>query len=214
MKRIKSIAVAAMIMVVTSASAQFTNVRQSGSSSVINTDEWNSFWVEWNPSTFSPKRGDSESFNAFSLGLSKSFSLTSSAPLFLEAGGGVQYSFASDFISDDIKLSMLSIKIPLSLVYKFDIPNSSVSLMPYAGFNLRFNILAKLSDDDSLDLFDKDDMGGSDNTWNRFQIGWQIGLKAKLGQSFLLGASYGTDFSEISEKVHINTATVSLGFTF
>ena len=220
MSRIKCIAVAAMIMVAASASAQFTNARQSGSSSVVNTDEWNSIWAEWNPSVFSPKHGDSESFNAFSLGLSKAFNLTTSVPVFLEVGGGVQYSFASDFMDyDDVTFSMLSVKVPLSLIYKFDIPNSSVSLMPNAGLDFRFNILAKLSgdyDDEDLDvdLFDKDDMGSSDNTWNRFQIGWHIGLKAKLGQSFLLGASYGSDFSEIAEKVHIKTTTVSLGFTF
>ena len=228
MKNIKLIAVAAMIMVTASASAQFTNMRQSGSSSRANSDEWHSFWVEWNPSSISPdfKYLSDISFNAFSLGLSKAFSLTPSAPLFLEVGGGVQYSFKSKFAEEyydffdfddfddyDVKFSMLSVKVPLSLIYKFDIPNSSVSLMPNAGLDFRFNIFAKMSaDGHSVDLFDKDDMDG--DTFNRFQIGWHIGLKAKLGQSFLLGASYGKDFSEIAENLHIHTATVSLGYIF
>lgn len=215
MKTIKFIVMATFFVVSTSAMAQFTNTKPTGSSSIANTDGWNSFWVEWNPSVLSPKHGDSESFTAFSLGVSKAFSITSSAPVFLEPGFGAQYSFASDFMDiDDISFNMLSVKVPLSLIYKFDIPNSSFVLMPNAGLDFRFNILAKMSDDDdSISLFDKDDMG-SGNTWNRFQIGWHIGLKACIGEGFLIGASYGTDFSEIADKLHVNTTTVSLGFTF
>ena len=172
--------------------------------------------LEWNPSSFSPKHGDRESFTGLSLVYNNAQSLTSSVPLFLEWGIGAQYSFASDFMDmDDVSFSMLSAKAPFSLVYKFDIPNSSISLMPNAGLDFRVNLFAKISDDDdSINLFDKDDMGGSDYTWNRFQIGWHIGLKARFGESFMLGAAYGADFSEIDEDVHVHTPSISLGFTF
>ena len=86
--------VAAMIMVATSASAQFIEPSED-------TDSYWSVWGEWNPSTLSLEE-DSESFSesitAFSLGLSRAFNLTESQPLFLEAGGGVQYAFKSDFM--------------------------------------------------------------------------------------------------------------------
>lgn len=231
MKKIKFFALAALLAINSGAYAQFTNSTSSTSSSSVNTDGWNSFWVEWNPSTISSDtqgQGDygsgssskSQSFTAFSAGLSRAFSLTQGASLFLEAGGGVQYSFASDFGSKGTDFNMLSVKVPLSLIYLLDIPNSSLSLMPYAGIDLRFNILGKIkygdeyvsgSNSGSLNLFDKEEMG---EPWNRFQIGWHVGLKARLGQSFMLGASYGMDFSEIYEKTHINTVTVSLGFAF
>lgn len=216
MKRIKFIVVATCLAISSGAYAQFTNTPSRSSSTSVTTDSWSTFYAEYNPSSFVPKHGDNESFSAFSLGFSKAFNVTQSAPVFAEAGIAAQYSFASDFEDfDDINLSMLSAKVPLSLIYKFDIPNSSVSIMPNAGLDLRFNILAKLSDDDdSINLFDKDDMGSSKATWNRFQIGWHIGLKALLGQSFMIGASYGSDFSEIFEDCHIQTVSLTLGTTF
>ena len=207
--------VAAMIMVATSASAQFIEPSED-------TDSYWSVWGEWNPSTLSLEE-DSESFSesitAFSLGLSRAFNLTESQPLFLEAGGGVQYAFKSDFMKKyfretGVTFSMLSIKVPMSLIYKFDIPNTSVSLIPNAGLDFRFNILANYSGKaltKDVNLFDKDEIA---DTWNRFQIGWHIGLKAKIGENFLLGAAYGTDFSEIAKKTHISTATISLGYAF
>lgn len=216
MKRIKFFAVAACLAISSGAYAQFTNTSSSSSSTNVNTDGWGTFYAEYNPSAFVPKHGDNESFSAFSLGLSKAFSVTQSAPVFLEAGIAAQYSFKSDFLDyDDINFKMFSAKVPFSLIYKFDLPNSSISLMPNAGLDCRFNILAKLSDDDdSVDLFDKDDMGSSKDTWNRFQIGWHIGLKALLGQNFLIGASYGSDFSEIEDDTHIQTISLTLGYTF
>lgn len=56
------------------------------------------------------------------------------------------------------------------------------------------------------------DMGGTDATWNRFQIGWQIGLNARFNSKFLLGLSYGTDFSEIHKKGKIKTTSITIGY--
>ena len=147
---------------------------------------------------------------------------------------GVQYSFYKedlgdgyDYYYDDYdaeqKFSMFSFKIPVNLLYKFDIPNSTVSLMPHAGINLRYNLSAKMKytyedyyydESKEVDLFDKKDMGSDKATWNRFQLGWQIGVKARFGQSFLVGVSYGSDFSEIAKKTKISTTTISLGYAF
>ena len=41
-----------------------------------------------------------------------------------------------------------------------------------------------------------------------------FGLKALLGQSFMIGASYGSDFSEIFEDCHIQTISLTHGTTF
>lgn len=226
----------------TTASAQFTN-SASGSSAGVNTDGWNTVYFQWNPSSFKIDN-ESESFTGLSLGWSKAFSVSKSAPVFVEAGVGLQYSFKSwddeDFNDEmeeydtslKIKFSMFSLKVPVNIMYKWDIPNSKVSLIPYAGLNFRFNITAKEKYDFSGDyaeeaeeifedygyildanLFDKDDMG-EDGTWNRFQIGWQIGVNARFNNKFLVGVSYGTDFSEIADDCKIKTTSITLGYCF
>ncbi len=50
--------------------------------------------------------------------------------------------------------------------------------------------------------------------WKRLQIGWQIGLKARFGQNFMAGVSYGSDFSEIAYKSTIQTTSLTIGYTF
>lgn len=229
MKQIKLFATAVMMAVSMSASAQFTNGGSSSSSST-NNEGWSTIWVEWNPSTlkFDAKNADNESFTGLSLGYSQAFSIIQSQPLFLEAGLGVQYSFKTmdgedfGFDEDDeveVKFNMFSVKVPVNLLYKFDIPNSSVSLMPHIGANLRYNLSGKMKaegedDSEEVDLFDKDDMGSSKATWKRFQIGWQAGVKARFGQNFLVGVSYGSDFSEIAKKTKVGTTSITLGYTF
>lgn len=237
---------AAMLLVSSASFAQFSN---SSSSSSANTDGWSTLYLQWNPSTLSPDKGDSESFTGFSIGFNKAFSISQSIPLFVEAGLGLQYSMKNDVnlgididdyddydygrragsyyddyydrYADELEKgkgdwSMLSAKIPVSLAYDFQIPNSTISIIPYAGLDFRFNIFGKFKpkEGDSANLFDKDDMGGSDATWNRFQIGWHIGVNARFNNKFLVGASYGTDFSEIAEKVKVNTASITLGYCF
>ena len=221
MKNFRLTAVIVLLTICATSFAQFTNSTSSSSTS-SDTEEWSTFWVEWNPSTFSPDKGDDQSFTGLSLGYSKAFSIAQNTPLFIEGGLGLQYSFYSEDMEgyyDDytMKLSMFSIKVPVNLVYKFNIPNSNIALCPFAGVNLRFNVSGKLKneyeddDDEDFNVFDDDDM---DDTWKRFQIGWQIGAKVMFNKSFTLGVSYGTDFSEICKKTKIKTTSVALGLCF
>ena len=232
MRKIKFLAMVALLAVTTSASAQFTNSTGGKSpslSNVSNTDGWSTLWVEWNPSTlnYDGKAVDDIDFTGLSVGYSKAFSVVPS--LFLEAGLGVQYSFYTNDDDDndwETKTNLISAKVPINLMYAFQIPNSSVSLIPFVGANLRFNILGTHKtkyvgeyeydwyDDKSLNLFDKKDMGSKNATWKRFQIGWQIGVKARFGESFLLGVSYGSDLSEIVKKRNVSTTSITLGYTF
>lgn len=261
MKTIKFLAVATLLAVSASASAQFTNTgaKSSSSSSSTATDGWSTMWVEYNPSTmkFDYDDADDESFTGLSVGYSKAVRLAQSSPVFLEVGVGLQYSFKdkemaeeleledySEYMDPKVKMTMFSAKIPVNLMYAFSVPNSSVTIMPFVGANLRFNISGKqklewnFSDDfkeylldeyGSLkdceiygipangydyDVFDKKDMGSSDATWKRFQMGWNIGVKARFGEQFLVGLSYGNDFSELAKKTKISTVTIALGYTF
>lgn len=243
--------VASMLLISMSSFAQSLNT---------NSDGWSTINIQWNPSTFVPDKGDSESFTGFSLGYNKAFGISKSIPLYFEVGLGMQYSFYSKDLTEDVakelgvtplslatlfrpeeKINMLSAKVPLSLAYAFHFPESSLTLIPYLGLDMRFNIIAKgdlkynltsaginqlkqngytqekINDeygDKNIDLFDKKDMGSDAATWNRFQIGWHIGLNARIKDKFLIGASYGTDFSETAQKMKIHTVTLMVGYCF
>lgn len=243
--------VASMLMISMSSFAQSPNT---------NSDGWNTVNLQWNPSTYVPDKGESESFTGLSLGYNKAFGLSQSIPLYLEVGLGMQYSFYSKDITEDVaselgvttislaallrpeeKINILSAKVPLSLAYAFHIPETNLSLIPYVGLDIRYNIMGKANvkynltsaginqlkqngytqqrmddafGDKKLDLFDKKDMGSDAATWKRFQVGWHIGLNARINNKFLIGASYGTDFSEIAQKVKIHTATLMVGYCF
>lgn len=123
------------------------------------------------------------------------------------------------------------------MTYAFAIPNSKITIAPYAGLNLRLNLFGNRKIEvDGLDayydedefwemmedeygikeeanLFDKDDMGHKDATWKRFQIGWQIGVNVDFQKAYL-GLSYGSDFSEIVKDSKLKTTSITLGFKF
>ncbi|MBQ7509581.1 MAG: outer membrane beta-barrel protein [Prevotella sp.] len=179
---------------------------------------WSTFGFEYLPSNFDPDHGDSESFTGFALNYTSATPLTSSIPIFLEWGIGAQWSHASDFLDvDDLDMNVLSVKVPINIMYDFEIPNTSINIDPYLGVRFRGNVWGQLKyDDDDWNVFDKDDMEDDLGmyVWKRFQIGWQIGVKARFSDSFFVGLGYGTDFSEISKKTKINETSISLGFVF
>jgi len=263
MKNLKTLIAAAMLVVSASASAQFTNEsspRVNRTSSEV--PEWNSFWVQYNPSKIKidAEGSDDVSLNAFSIGYSRGIALSKSIPFFIEVGLGLQYYFKTEsqmetyaemfdlseselgkLMDPKQKYSMFSAKIPVNLTYVFAIPNSSVSIAPYLGLTARFSFSATSKQEYNLtsdfrkylkdegygdkeinevygnkdvNLFDKKDMGSNEATWKRFQLGWQIGLNVRFNHKFYLGASYGTDFSEIAKKSKMQTTSIMLGFCF
>ena len=236
MKSIKLLALAVSTAISTGAYAQFTNTPTSTPSSSINTDGWSTIWVEYNPIKvkYDISGMDDESLTGFSAGYSQAFSISQGTPIFLEAGFGLQYANYSDSKSGsyngykvtlDQDITIWSAKVPVNLLYSFAIPNSNISLAPFVGATLRYNVSGTLKyelDDydysEKYDLFDKKEMDDADfldgKAWKRFQIGWQIGLKARFGQNFMAGVSYGSDFSEIAYKSKIQTTSLSIGYTF
>lgn len=233
MKKLTMYVIATLLAVSTTAVAQTENS--------IMDNGWQSMSVQWNPSSFSPEKGDSQSFTGLSLQYSKAFSVSRTTPFYIEVGVGLQYSFYSEDVYDDYydyddywvkakagyydydddysaeqNFSMFSLKVPVSIVYKWDIPNSKVSLLPYAGLTVRYNISGNIKyeygdNSNDLNVFKKSDMG---KAWNRLQLGWQLGVNARFSNTFYAGLAYGEDFSEISTKTKINTTTITLGWCF
>lgn len=190
------------------------------------------------------KTEDDQSMTGFSLGYNRSWSLAKDMPLFIESGLGIQYSFfhvdADPFNDNDddstdpakqykTYLGLFSAKLPVNIVYKWQ-ASPSVAILPYAGLTARYNITGTQYNDDidedgfttkkikemekGKDPFDKKDMGSKDNTYNHFQLGWQIGIKGHFNNGLLLGLSYGKDFSEISKKRTVSITSITVGYNF
>lgn len=77
--------------------------------------------------------------------------------------------------------------------------------------------------DEDFDVFDNDDMEDDDFTWNRFQMGWQIGVNVNFQKAYL-GLSYGGDFTKTvkymdgltgsGKDYKMKTTSITLGFKF
>jgi hypothetical protein len=199
MKRIKLFTMAVLMMTALAAKAQ------SGFSSV---------YVQYNPSEFhASEKGISlnSSFSAATIGFNKAISISSDMPLYIQPGAGVTYGWDS---SDGVKLSMLSVKVPVNLLYSFQLPNSSVSIDPYVGIYGRAFILANQKvNGKTISWFDKDDVGES-LTWNRLQLGSQVGCNFRFNNKFYIGAEYAVDLTDIIEHVSINTFGINVGLIF
>lgn len=229
MKKIYFLVLAvAMMAFSVSASAQFMNSSSSMSSSSAVESIFNTFDVTYSPMNLNAKYGDvtnSEKLNAVSLNWNQARAISTSVPVYLTYGAGVQYAWMTDS-DDDWKStsSFLTVKVPVNLLYNFNIPSTSVNLMPYVGLNLQGHILGQekmtYSDGDSkethnLNYFSKKDM--DDEPFNRFVVGWQIGAKVAFNKYFV-GVAYEGPVSNLYKegdlKINYNGVNISLGLMF
>ena len=142
-------------------------------------------------------------------------------------------SYSGITVENKVSTQLMRLGIPVSYIYHFNI-NDQFAIAPYAGLDFRFNLLAKSTykatakgsvagvsideeEKSTLDWFKKDgDNGvGEFSTFNRFQMGWHVGVRFEYTKLFL-GLEYGTDFipamshSEDGFKHHINTGNFAL----
>lgn len=244
--KIKFLALAAAMMISTTSFAQFSQSKSFSNSNNEISKGWNSLYVQYNSigTSYSlsslnegnNKYGDiiqemiddsglSEKLNALSIGYNRAINLTPSAPLYLEIGAALQYAFYSDdveFYETNFKFtgSMLTAKIPVSLLYHVAIPNSDFAIEPFAGIDFKYNIIgtakakSEESDEEKIDnIFDKKDCKG--HPANRFQAGWHVGANFVYKKAFI-GVSYGQDFSKFHDDIDLkfNTLSATLGCRF
>lgn len=219
--KFKTLLLAAALMVCASASAQFTNASSKKSSSSTEvTSGWNNLYVQYNYHKFNDNKNvlfDNGSMDGFTIGYNRGIGLSNSMPLYLEVGGGLQYSTGSN---DDVDMHMLSVIAPVSVLYHFSFPNSTIGIEPLAGLNFRYNGWGEVKDDeDKYDPFSDDDT--DDNPANRFQVGLHLGVNAVF-KKFVLGLKYNIGLSNFwkvknyseTTNVKFNTFTISAGFRF
>lgn len=250
--KIKFLALSAAMMISTTSFAQFSQSKNFSNSSNEISKGWNSLYVQYNSigtsyslSSLNDEKGDygdmiqkmiddsglSEKLDAVSIGYNRAINLTPSAPLYLEIGAALQYAFYSDEIdlNHETKItgSMLTAKIPVSLLYHVAIPNSDFAIEPFAGIDFKYNIIGTAKSEETYknygetkkeeekidNIFDKKDCVG--HPANRFQAGWHVGANFVYKKAFI-GVSYGKDFSKFHDDIDLkfNTLSATLGCRF
>lgn len=179
--------------------------------------------------------------NAFSLNYSQARQIFASNPVYVQYGLGLQYSYHVNKDQDDVNYngtmisggftvltSFLSAKLPVNIMYCIPVFDTSLTLMPFAGFNLQGYFLGRQKDTewisingdretivDKTNLFNSDQMGG--NPLNRITVGWQAGAKLAIGR-YLLGVAYEGPLSNLQKgdtyKVRRSQVNICLGYMF
>lgn len=215
MKNFKLFLAACLLGLATAANAQFAN--SSAASVSENNDAWDGIRVSYNLFAIEDDGFDEDldKIGAFEFGYVKAFSISSTMPLFLETGASLLWASGDLFDKYDLKISaeLMSINIPVNLAYKFDI-KEGMSIVPYAGLLLRYNISGEMEYDMTaygqgkvkLDMFDEDEGDG-----DRIQYGLQIGARLDFNK-FNVGVSYGFDMNEIMDDTKTNKIAFTVGF--
>ena len=218
---------AAFMLLSVSASAQFTQSKGSsikgGSKDVFNTAD-----VTYSPMTLVTDFGLQlkTNLNAVSVNWSQYRNITESTSIYLQYGAGLQMAWG-DFepILDGAKVTALLVKVPVNVVYKFEIPNTKLTLLPFAGLNLQGYLLGKGKSTyydaegekitTPFSIFSKEDMGG--DRFRRVVLGWQIGAKLMYDRYFF-GLAYDGPVTKLYNKDGLNVkasqVNISLGITF
>ena len=242
----KHIFVITAMLMSTTAFAQFTH---SGGRNLSSVEKgWNSIYASYNMLKYSQEMFDyNKAYNGFSVGYDRAIGLISKIPLYVEIGGAIQYARQSvkDNNEDDSKTTsnLLSVKVPVSVLYRWNIANSNWSIIPKAGFDGRFNVLGKGKETytelyssslikhvitNKYNMF-KEGENGKDrynglnakgDKCSRFQVGWHVGANVEY-KSLLLGITYGADmnafckkYCEIVSNVHFKTLSITIGHKF
>lgn len=170
--------------------------------------------------------------DAVSLGFLKSAQVVNTLPLHLEYGANLQYMFGNDEssllgVKTTYSASNVALNVPLHA--SFDIALGQIAIIPYAGINLRLNLLGQqvvetkigntvtTSEVDLYDTSDKDGAAG-EAAWKRFQTGLSYGVALRFG-AITLSAGITSDLMPLVDRAENLTATtelktLSLGFAF
>lgn len=228
---------AALLMFSVTASAQFVNSSKSSSNaSIAVEDVFNTAEFTYSPANMVLSYdgdSDSEGMNALSLTWLQARRLpVNNLPLYVQYGAGLQWAFETESETDgDAKLknsmNFLTVKVPVNVLYDFQIPSTPVNIMPYLGLNLQCHVIGseKMSytydgetESESYSYFSKDDMEDMyGKAFNRIVLGWQIGAKVAYDKYFF-GIAYEGPVTNLYKngdaKINFNYVNISLGIRF
>lgn len=200
-------------------------------------------------SEYSKDDNGSINLNGFGLNYTHGFGVAEN--MFVETGLSFNMGFGTDDIGDKLsegsyyfqeqnKMNNINLRVPINFVYSFHVADK-FRIAPYAGINFKLNLVSKvkstfdtnipkdvlleegIEEGEWINLFSdsEENMDGKDYTWNRFQMGWQVGVNFEYSK-YVLGVQYGTDFipayshkfEDGKIKVNSSALTISVGYTF
>ena len=160
---------------------------------------------------------ESENFRGVHLGYLRGINLTKDhIPLFLQLGGEAVYVTRGENMVDyEWRNHYMSVAVPINVSYK--IGNGDVTVEPFAGINLRGNIIScEYKAGTKYDFFDEFDV-------KRFQLGLNVGVGVNIKRIYV-GYKFNpdltdyvsglTDFASDNSSLKSIYHHFSLGFNF
>ncbi|MBQ4034922.1 MAG: outer membrane beta-barrel protein [Paludibacteraceae bacterium] len=132
---------------------------------------------------------ESENSRGAHLGYLRGINLTKDhIPLFLQFGGEADYvTRGRNMVFYEMRDHYMSVAVPINVSYK--IGNGDVTVEPFAGINLRGNIICcEYRDGTKYDFFDEFDV-------NRFQFGLNVGVGVNIKRIYV-GYKFNPDLTD------------------
>ena len=191
---------------------------------------WCNFYGEYSPlknHTTAPG-ADDRTFHTATIGFSYNY-VIDNTPITTEIGFEASGSWFSERYNDGSKtnLNFYSGKIPLNLGVRFPVAEG-FWIVPYGGINVKWNVYGEERETDAQGnqrtwkIFSGSDMYDSD--YNRWQLGYQAGLKFVIGNCVSLGAAWKADITPFcsywepetksEEKERFRGFAFTLGYIF
>lgn len=234
MKKSLILACAAMFALAPVASAQFVGMdkqqpARSASSTVSPSvgAKTGSFHISYIPYKIVNSEGGYSETNSNYKGFSAGIDFDSplgTTPLLIEYGLSLDMAFAKDSekssgYSVEVKSTLLDLRAPVSLAYRFDIPGTSLSLMPLAGLDLGIFLLGKQKVSASYNGKTETDEGNlfenSDN--KRFIFDFHVGARLDINKFFVEYRYEGPIvhlYNKDGAKTSIRRNLIGIGFYF
>lgn len=224
MKQISSIIAALLLFVCHTASAQYDYEYDEYGNPVYTRNQysynnysndleegWCSVYLKYAPMqlTSTAKGVDAKTFHSVTFGVSYDYQLGDS-PAYLEGAYEASGAWFSKRYSDGVKYSMdlYYCKIPLNLAFRLNL-SDAFAIVPYGGLNIKWNIYGEEREKDSQGYSQKwklfDDGKTYDDDYDRFQFGYQAGIKLIIGNVFSIGASWEADLTNFCKYYNSNT---------
>lgn len=211
MKTIRFITAALMAMICSTASAQYYdeygNWRESRYTSNAHNsyndyeEGWCTFYGGYAPMklTTTVNHADSRLFHTATVGFGYNFQLGYS-PVYLATNFEASGAWFSERYSngDKYNFNLYYSKIPINIAFRFDLA-PEFAIVPFGGCFVKWNIYAEEVDRDKYGNWDKWVIFDGDYTYdydyNRFQFGYQAGLKLIAGGCLSLSAAWTADLT-------------------
>lgn len=110
------------------------------------------------------------------------------------------------------KINMINASIPVNLAYSIDFSEGKMSLVPFIGANLKFNIVSKVTE--TTGEGEQVTNRLKDEDVNIFQFGINAGINYVIVRGFYAGYRLQYDIMEYAENVKTMKHSLQIGYRF